>query len=170
MSAPRRRFSIDTYDPGSYDDNFSLKPPLLLWLAILFLSRALALPLVGGLTSMTGSADLASLTRTQTHPYAFLPALAAAVVLAALVRRVPAASRLTRFIWVHGRAILALSALGDLTLLIISLAIEPSGDSLSVTPQLVLTALDVFFLIYVLGSRRARDAFNDFPMPGNPPQ
>jgi hypothetical protein len=166
MSAPRRRFSIDTYDPASYDDNFCLKPPLLLWLAMLFLARALVLPFMGGLVSMTGSADLASLTRTQTHPEAFVPAAAAALVLLALFRRVPTASRLMRFLWVHGRVILALSALGDLALLMVSLTTDRLAGSLSGTPLLVQIALDVFFLIYILAARRARDAFNDFPTAG----
>jgi hypothetical protein len=165
MGTPRRRFSLDTYDPASYDGNFCLKPPLLLWLAILFLARAWVLPLLGGLTSLTGSADLASLTRTQTNPYGFVPALAAILVLAAWVRRVPAASRVPRFIWAHGRLILALSALGDLIPLVLNLVAGQLEDSDSATPQLVITALDVFFMIYVLASRRARDAFNDFPVP-----
>ncbi len=43
MNAPRKRFNLDTYDPGSYDANFCLKPPLLLWLAMLYFARALVL-------------------------------------------------------------------------------------------------------------------------------
>lgn len=33
-----------TYSPASYDDNWCLKPPLLLWVALIYLSRAISLP------------------------------------------------------------------------------------------------------------------------------
>jgi len=49
-----KSFDPRRYSLASYDRHLCLKPPLLLWLAALFLSRAISLPLVIGLGSLGG--------------------------------------------------------------------------------------------------------------------
>lgn len=160
---PRRRFSLNTYGPTSYDYNFCLKPPLMLWLVIFCLSRALVLPFVGGLSSMTGSANMASVTRGLTSSEDFVPAAMALMVLMAFLRRRPSGSQLTRYIWAHGRVILALSALADLALAAQSMSQEFTTSSMSSLLLVLRAFLDVYFLIFIFASRRVRDVFADFP-------
>lgn len=167
MATDRRRFAFGAYDLASYDDNLCLKPPFMLWLVMLYLSRALVMPIVGTLTSTAGSSDMASWTRAQFGPETILSAAGALIVLLAALRRVPSASKLTRFIWANGRIILGLSAIGDLALSIIDLRNNHSVDSLPSTLLVVRATLDAYFLIYVFGSRRVGHVFSDFPvMPG----
>jgi hypothetical protein len=153
------------YNESSYDDNFCLRPSLLLWLAMLYLSRAILLPVMAGIASMSGSGDAASLTRGLFSPDAYIPSALALVVIGAWCRRTPSASRVPRWIWAHGRTFLAASAIIDMVLAVWAPFQERTGAWQLTTPQLIGAVADAYLLAYVLASKRARDVFSQFPEP-----
>ena len=68
-----------TYSPSSYDDNFCLKPPGLLWLAVLYLSRAFLLVVIYVVSSVSRvSPEALATLRGTVSVYAFVPSLVAA--------------------------------------------------------------------------------------------
>jgi hypothetical protein len=155
------------YDPSNYDDYFCLKPPVLLWIALLYLSRAALLPLFLGLGSFIGlSPDLKTLLQGMLSVQAIVPSLFGATVLFAFFRRVPSASPSVRWIWKHGRLLLGIAAVAD-CVLNISLAPLWHGELNDSVPWgAVLAALyDVYFLAYILIARRVCDTFAQFPEP-----
>lgn len=161
------------YSPFSYDEHFCLKPPALLWAAVLYLSRAIALPLVLGLGSFAGSfAGVRSDTRGLFGPvldaYTFLPSLVAIPVLFALIRRSPAASRTVRWIWAHGRMLLATSAVLDLVLSVVNSPLAHGEINDQARIPLLAAVFDLYFLIYILSARYVRDVFSDFPAVAGP--
>lgn len=152
------------YSPHSYDEFFCLKPPFLLWIAMVFLSRAVSGPLLmsvayvaGGLQTQT----LQLLPGLWSVPQIAPSLLAAAVVLATL-RRIPRASKYMRWIWAHGRSLLAASAVIDFVLSLTSLYPRGLLGDQAAVPMITL-ALDLYFLVYILAARRVRDTFADFP-------
>lgn len=155
------------YAASSYDDYLCLKPPLLLWIAVIYLSRAISLPVLMGLGSARHmSPDAARLLTGLWSTDELLPSLIAVAVLVAMFRRVPDASRPVRWIWSHGRWLLMASAGFDLALLLISLIrsgplqLDDQGPPLS----LLMAGLDVYFLLFILTVRRVRDTFASFPL------
>src|ERR1700741_75440 len=101
-----------TYSASSYDDNFCLKPPGLLWLAVLYLSRALLLLVIYVVSSVSRvSPEALATLRGTVSIYAFVPSLVAIPVLVALLHRAPSAVKPVRWIWAHGRTILTLAAI-----------------------------------------------------------
>ena len=78
-----RSDSARIYAPTSYDDYLCLKPPLLLWVALLFLSRAITLPFAMGIGQVAGvSAEaLAAVRALWSGDIALLPSLIAMVPL-----------------------------------------------------------------------------------------
>jgi hypothetical protein len=159
-AAPGR---VRGYSLDSYDENFCLKPPTLLWVALIFLSRAVALPLVLGLATYAGVQNTGELFAGALDVQTFIPSAVAALVLLAAMRRKPSASRVVRWIWAHGRALLALSAALDAVLLLANSPVRHGElNNLAVWPTLA-TALDLYFLVYVLAARQVRDVFSDFP-------
>jgi hypothetical protein len=150
------------YLPSDYDSHDCLKPPLLLWIAVLYLSRAITLPLFIGLGHFTGvdSGALAAM-RGLWSAEALFPSLFAGMVLCVLVRRVPAATRLERWIWSRGAIFLATSAATDLALSLVSI-VHPR-HLYDQPPPFIYAAVDVYFLLYVVAARRVRDAFSEFP-------
>lgn len=155
-----------TYSPSSYDDNFCLKPPGLLWLAVLYLSRAFLLLVIYVVSSLSRvSPDALATLRGTVNIYAFVPSLVAAPVLVALLRRAPSAARLVRWFWAHGRTMLILAAVLDCAASIGSSGFI-DGDVANLNPVSLLTALfDIYFLVYILATQRVRDVFADFPPP-----
>lgn len=153
-------------DLASYDDNFCLKPPMLLWVALLFLSRAVVVPAVFALMRFTGAAaDPKDLFAGSFDVQTLIPSAIAALVLLAALRRKPSASRAVRWIWAHGRTLVALSAMLDFGL---SIAHSPLwhgdfNDRADLPLPLLTAAFDLYFLVYVLAARQVRDAFADFP-------
>lgn len=158
------RYNPDSYPASSYDDDFCLKPPFLLWLAVLYLSRGTVLPILVGFGHFAGvNVDAMTLMRGLWRADELLPALLALPVIYALCRRVPAASRPVRWIWSHGRTLLALSAGADIVLAVVSLM---SLADLEQAPATVCACVaDAYFLVYFLAARRIRDTFSDFPAP-----
>lgn len=154
------------YSPSSYDDNFCLKPPALLWLAAVYLSRAFVLILASDVAKVANvGADVVALLRGAVSVYALIPSVLAAPVLYALVARAPTSNKLVRWIWAHGRATLLVAALLDCAVSVATSGIT-GGDAADVSAEfLVAAAFDVYFLVYIIATRRVRDAFADFPPP-----
>lgn len=153
-----------TYGISSYDDNFCLKPPGLLWLAALYLSRAFLLLVIYVASSVSRvSPEALATLRGTISIYAFVASLVAAPVLLALIHRAPSSPKLIRWIWAHGRAILSLAAILDCAASISTSGLI-DGDAASLNLTSLLAALfDIYFLVYILATRRVRDAFADFP-------
>jgi hypothetical protein len=142
-----------------------LKPPWLLWLAVLFLCRAIMLPVVIGIGHVAGvNADAMTQLRDFWSADQLVPAVIAIPVLCALCWRSGSAPDFLRGVWARGRILLALSAAVDIALPLLSQLWQRQ-----VTDQLVATlfgsGVDVYFLVYVLAARRVRDTFADFPAP-----
>jgi hypothetical protein len=162
-----RRHSHDqkSYSESSYDNYLCLKPPLLLWLAVLYLCRAVTLPAAMGIGTFAGvNADAIALFHGLWNMQTLLPSLIALCVLYALCRRVPNASVPVRWIWANGRILLAVSAGMDLALSLISLIRHGEIDDQAMM-SLLAAAADAYFLLYILLARRVRDAFSEFPPP-----
>lgn len=159
----RHSHPTHTYPASHYDDQMCLKPPLLLWAAVFYLSRAITLPIAMALGHFAGVDEKAiTLFRGFWSADALIPSAIAAIMLYALVRRVPTASRPVRWIWAHGRIVLAVSAVMDITLVLIALMRQGGINDQSIW-SLVAAAGDLYFLIYILAARRVRHAFSEFP-------
>lgn len=146
-----------------------LKPPLLLWVAVLYLSRTITLP-VGMAIGHFAGVDASAITvfRGLWSIDGLIPSLIAAVILYTLCRRVPTASALVRWIWARGRIFLAGSAFLDMALLLIALIRQGEIDDQSLL-SLIAAVADLYFLVYILAARRVRHAFSEFPPPLDPP-
>jgi hypothetical protein len=162
---PRKRFPLQRYDFASYDDNLCLKPPVLLWLVVIYLARAAVIPFLGGVASSNGSADAASLTRGLFSPLDFAPAVIAVILPIAYLRRVPRASGFWRRLWSYGRWILASSAAADLAISLYRMMQTGMDESWRPQWQFLGCAVDVYIILYLLRSERLRDVFADFPTP-----
>jgi len=165
----RNRTLTHTYPASHYDDQMCLKPPVLLWVAVLYLSRALTLPIAMALGHFAGVDQKAiTLFRGFWSADALIPSAIAAVMLYAFVRRVPTASRWVRWIWARGRMILAVSAVMDIGLSLMVLIRQGEINDQSIW-SLVAAAGDLYFLIYVLAARKVRQVFSEFPAPLDSP-
>jgi Protein of unknown function (DUF2919) len=154
------------YPLSSYDDYLSLKPPFLLWLVMLYLCRAVTLPLLMGLAAFAGiNADTRSLFAGYFSIQAVIPSLIAAPVLFALLRRSPSAPMAVRWIWAHGRILLAVSAGLGLLLTLLDSPLRHGELNEQMGLPLLLAAIDLFCVVYVLAARYVRDVFADFPAP-----
>jgi hypothetical protein len=152
-----------SYPLSYYDDHMCLKPPLLLWVAVLYLSRAITLPVAMAIGSFAGVDSRAiTLFRAFWSLDALIPSLIALVVLYALCRRIPTAPKLIRWVWGHGRIILTVSAVADVALLSIGLIKQGEINDLSVLSAIA-ALVDLYFLVYILAARRVRHAFAEFP-------
>jgi hypothetical protein len=162
----KKSYDVRRYPHSEYDQHLCLKPSILLWLAIVYLSRAVTLPFVVGLSSW-GSGDSSGMEflRGLFSTGTLVPSFIAVLVLYALIRRASSPSESARWIWARGRLLLALAAIIDLG---VSLATAQVGFG-QLTDQGVSAMLaglfDLYFLAYVLFARRARDTFSDFPAP-----
>jgi hypothetical protein len=155
------------YAASSYNDDLCLKPPLLLWLAMAYLSRAITLPVVMGICTFARvDSHVLALFRQFWSSETLIPSLIASIVLFALFRRVPGASQPLRWIWARGRTLLALSAGIDLAMSLV-LPIRQREIDQQVLVSLCAAGIDAYFLLYILVARRVRDTFADFPPPLN---
>lgn len=155
-----------TYSPSSYDNHFCLKPPALLWLAAIYLSRAMVLIFAADIAWVARAGnDVVTMLRGAASVYALIPSVIAAPVLFALVARAPTSRKLVRWIWTHGRAILIVAAILDFVASLAASGIV-GGDAADLSAGfLVAAAFDVYFLVYIVATRRVRDVFADFPTP-----
>jgi len=158
-----------SYAASYYDDHFCLKPPLLLWVAVFYLSRAITLPIAMAIGHFAG-VDSSAITafRGLWSVDGLIPSLIAAVILYTLCRRVPSAPRPVRWIWAHGQLFLAVAAILDIILLSIALIRQGEINDQSLW-SLFAAAGDLYFLVYILAARRVRHAFSEFPAPVSPP-
>lgn len=156
-----------SYDLSNYDDDMCLKPPLLMWLVVLYLSRAIMLPVAMGMGHVAG-VDSAAMTalRGFWSQDQLLPALIAIPVLYALCRRVPTASRQVRWIWARGRIFLAIAAGLDIALPLLAPLWHHDIDDQFLASAFV-AGIKTCFLLYALMARRVRDTFADFPAAAN---
>jgi hypothetical protein len=151
------------YSLTDYDKHFCLKPPVPLWAALFFLSRAVTLPFLLGIGGFAGiDQNTRALFNGLLDWPTMIPSAIAAAVVLALVRRHPSASRPIRWIWGHGRVLLAVAAVLDMGLSILTSPL--SHGELSALP-LVTVLIDLYLLAYILAARRVRDVFADFPQP-----
>jgi Protein of unknown function (DUF2919) len=161
----RHSHSSHSYPPSHYDDQLCLKPPLMLWVAVLYLSRAITLPIamaIGHFAGVDGRAI--TVFRGLWSADALVPSFIAAVFIYTLCRRVPTAPKPVRWIWAHGRFFLAVSAALDIALLVIGLIRQGEVNDQSLL-SLIAAVVDLYFLVYILAARRVRHAFSEFPLP-----
>ena len=161
----RQTHSPHSYPESNYDQYLCLKPPLMWWAAVLYLSRAITLPIAAGIGAFAGvdSSALAVVRRLWSAD-TLGPSVMAAVVVAALLLRAPMAPSLVRWIWARGRVILALSAALDLALSLAAPIRHPQIDDETLV-SLALGLVDLYFLLYILCARRVRDTYAEFPPP-----
>ena len=161
----RETLSTRSYSPSDYDDFACLKPPFMLWLAVVYLSRAITLPLAVALGRYAGvSEEAIAYCRDLWSAESLVPSLLAAAVFYALFRRVPTASLQVRWIWARGSLLLGGAAAIDVAIAVFSIArIGQLNDQVIVS--LATIAIDLYFLSYILLARRVRDAFLEFPPP-----
>jgi hypothetical protein len=154
------------YDPSSYDANFCLKAPWLLWLAALYLSRAFVLIIASDVARLArDGADVATMLSGAASVYALVPSLVATPLLYALIFRAPTSAKPVRWIWAHGRTILIVAAILDCAASVAASGLI-GGDVADPSAGLLVAAVfDVYFLVYVFATRRVRDVFADFPPP-----
>ncbi|MGO9988178.1 MAG: DUF2919 family protein [Steroidobacteraceae bacterium] len=159
-----------SYPASQYDDQMCLKPPVLLWVAVLYFSRAITLPIAMAIGHFVGVDQQAiSVSRGLWSADALIPSLIAVVMLYTLCRRVPSASKGVRWIWAQGQIVLAVAAALDIVLLIIGLIRQGEINDQPMWSVFAAVA-DVYFLTYILAVRRVRDAFAEFPAPLNVPE
>jgi Protein of unknown function (DUF2919) len=159
------RYDPNSYPPSSFDDDLCLRPPLLIWVVVLYLSRAILMPVVMCIGHYAGvNQDAIHLLRDFWRVDTLLPSLLALPVLYALCRRSSAASGTVRWLWGHGRILLAASLAVDIGLNARELIPFVGIDDQSLLP-IASAVADGYFLVYVLAARRVRDTFSDFPPP-----
>jgi hypothetical protein len=155
-----------TYAPSSYDDHFCLKPPALLWIATLYLSRAVVLLIAYDVAPLVRlSSDFRDLLRGSVSVGLLVSSFIAAPVLYTLCRRAPTSTKPVRWIWAHGKLILALAAVVDCAASTLGSGIFQGDAANLLAGSLVAALFDVYFLVYILTTPRVRDAFADFPPP-----
>ena len=165
----QKTYDTRRYSVASFDQNLCLKPTLVLWASVLFLSRAVSLPLIIGNSRLGGaSSDSTALVHGLFSATTLLPSAIAFLVLWVMLVRSPSAGRTVRWIFARGRILLVVSAVLDagLTLAGVSWQRVESGDP-QVAGALLGVLLDLYFLVYLLSARRVRDFFSDFPAAAN---
>jgi len=159
----RHIHSPHPYPESSYDHHLCLKPPVMWWAAVLYLSRAITLPVAAAIGAFAGvDSSALAVVRKLWSADTLAPSAIAAVVVAALFFRAPKAPGFVRWIWARGRLILALSAGLDLALALAAPIRHPQVDD-EVLVQLAMGVVDLYFLLYILFARRVRDTFAEFP-------
>lgn len=156
-------YNPHSYSPSNFDDEMCLKPPVLMWLAVLFLCRAIMLPVVIGVGHVAGvNADAMTQLRDFWSADQLIPAVISIPVLCALCWRSSSAPDALRWIWARGRTFLVVAASVDIALPLLSqLGQRQIGDQFVLS--LFASGIDVYFLVYILAARRVRDTFTDFP-------
>ncbi|HWW31684.1 MAG TPA: DUF2919 family protein [Steroidobacteraceae bacterium] len=160
------RYPSNSYPLSYYDDQMCLKPPLLLWAAVFYLSRAITLPIAMAIANFAGVDSRAiTVVRAFWSLDALLPSLIAVVILYALCRRVPTASKPVRWIWARGQIILSIAAALDIALLLIGMIRRGEFNDHALPLSVFAVLVDVYFLVYILMARRVRQTFAEFPPP-----
>lgn len=152
------------YNARHYDADLKLKVPLLLWLALLFGVRHFFLVALAGL--MPSESETTAWVGLQAHYELLACNLPALLVLLATGHRIPDAMPVMRWIWRHGRLLVALSYISTMAgfcLLNRALLANPASDGFGVA--LFILATDMFMMTAVLRSELLKDLFLEFPDP-----
>jgi hypothetical protein len=159
-----KRAEIERFGLHNYDDFLCLRPSWLLIAGLIFLCRGLIAYLLVGVAKGVVPAGLIDVVGTETLLSGCLAAAPAVLVLYALAARVPTAPAVVRWIWRHGRALMALSAVWYIALAVPQLGPDPhrwlTRGPLTVK---VLVAAELGLVAYLFWSSRVRQAFLDFP-------
>jgi len=160
-----KRYDFRKYESWSYDDDFCLKPPFLLKASILYLCRSLLLFGLFVISSTRGQVTgIEKLIPGGEHAAALaLSGIPALLVFYALLRRSPSGSGFARWVWQHGRTLLATSAVMEVCAALLFLYSGAAAVGEFGAVRFALLLLDVYILAYVLMSVRVRDTFSDFP-------
>jgi hypothetical protein len=167
MRSEDKRPEVEKYGLHAYDDFGCLRPPKLLIASLIFLCRDLIFLVLLGVSRLIGAsgevAGLQDIVDGETLLSGCIAAVPAAAVLYALGARMPTAPAFVRWIWGHGRSLIAVSALVSIVLTVMQYGSDPRrwlNSSLAVK-AIVLAELGI--VGYVFLSSRVRQTFLDFP-------
>jgi hypothetical protein len=147
-----------------------LKPPPLLWVAVLYFSRAIMLPIAMAIGHFGGvDARAIDAFRELWSAELLIPSAIAAVMLYTLCRRLPTASKQVRWLWAHGRMVLTVAGVLDIAVLSIGLVRQGEINDQRMWSAFAVAA-DLYFLVYILAARRVRHALAEFPPPLTAPE
>jgi hypothetical protein len=152
---------IRTYPASRYDEHLMLKVPAMLWLAMVFLVRDLALLAV---TFLPTSGSAIEVLRDYVEPIYLVADLPALVVLLLAMRRRPGAPPWMRKAWRAGRHLLLASAALHIGLWTAHFGAVDHWNLLRLNEGVILlTVLDVAILFYLARSPLVADLFQDTP-------
>jgi hypothetical protein len=157
-----KRVEIEKYGLHNYDDYLCLRPPWLLIASLILLCRGLVVYVLVGVSGGVPE-GFNGIVDTETFWSGALAAAPAALVLYALVARVPTAPAFVRWAWRHGRTLTSLSALSYVAIAVAQSGSDPRrwlGSPLA-AKAMVLAELGI--LAYLFLSSYVRQAFHDFP-------
>ena len=162
-----KSYDLNKYESWFYDDDFCLKPPVLLTAAMVFLCRSfLIMVLVLAASTRGRTTGMETFLPSGDHPMSIgLTAIPAMLVLCARMRRSPRAGHFMRRIWKHGRLLLGLSAGMEIVTGVLLLYANAGEGHDSDVYRVALLIVDAYILLYVLVSKHVRDVFSDFPAP-----
>jgi hypothetical protein len=167
MVSDDKRLDVAKYGLNAYDDFGCLRPSMLLIASLIFLCRDLIFLVLLGVSRLIGAsgeiAGLQDIVDGETLLSGCVAAVPAALVLYALGARMPTAPAFVRWIWGHGRSLIAVSALVSIVLAVMQYGSDPRrwlNSSLAVK-AIVLAELGI--VAYVFLSSRVRQTFMDFP-------
>lgn len=143
-----------------YDDNLVLRVSPPLWLVIFWTTHHILLIIFA---SLSKSGDVFGMVMEYASSKPLLASdIPGALVLMASVKRTPEAGSAIRWIWNHGKWLLALS-LSISMAVTIYLHMEDIAAIEKPTPWVLV--INTLFGFYVMKSRWVKDIFSDFPQP-----
>lgn len=156
------------YTPDDYNKYDVLNVPLSLVIVNLYLLKhyfIFALPIMAQLPMI----NLVAQSLEQVIPsknysngallYACIPAL---LVFISMARRLPSTGAFLRWVWQHGRGLLLLSLVLEISLILLYLGFHlQSLNEMS----LAFLYIDSCLILFLLKSQRIIDIFNEFPLP-----
>jgi hypothetical protein len=157
------RFEGRFYPLDHFDKHLCLKPPMGMFLCLMFLCRDFLLALISAATSLKGPGiDMSSLLSHQHRLILGVGMIPALLVFWAYIRRTPEIAGIARWAWKNGCVLLAAAAIIQS---IPALRALGQGRTLGAgfyeSPWILL--LSACMLAYLFLSKRVRDAFSDFP-------
>ena len=152
------------YAAHHYDENLRLKDPFTLWLCFLYGIRHFFIIVVAAKVSLV-FADNPWLD-LQSSSFFLANDVLALVVFMAIGHRVPNASQLMRWVWLHGRWLLAGAYLLGIGIFVkLHQSILSHIDHPQFLTALSVLLIDLLIVTYLLKSELIKDIFNEFPEP-----